>query len=129
MIFQEDNQNWFEECRQFLAKDGRVLLVRVCLAGKEVRFSDVDHLLRFNGYRGRIISDDRYDTHMLLVNMYTMEMISVLNHLDYFTERCIGKQIIDFELFLTLHVHFKGRMRNRIITKDRVVTFDIPDNG
>ena len=129
MIFQEDNQSWFEECKEFLAKDGRVLLVRVCLAGKEVRFSDVDHLLRFNGYRGRIISDDRYDTHMLLVNMYTMEMISVLSHLDYFTERCIGKQVIDFELFLTLHVHFRGRMRNCIITKDRVVTFDIPDNG
>lgn len=129
MIFQEDNQSWFEECKEFLAKDGRVLLVRVCLAGKEIRFSDVDYLLRFNGYRGRIISDDRYDTHMLLVNMYTMEMISVLNHFDYFAEHSIGKQIIDFELFLTLHVHFKGRMRNRIITKDRVVTFDIPDNG
>jgi len=129
MIFQEDNQNWFEECRQFLAKDGRVLLVRVCLAGKEVRFSDVDYLLRLNGYRGRIIFDDRYDIHMLLINMYTMEMISVLNHFDYFTEHSIGKQVIDFELFLTLHVHFKGRMRNCIIAKDRVVTFDIPDNG
>lgn len=129
MIFQEDNQSWFQECRQFIAKDNRALLVRVCLADQQIRFSDVDLLLRFNGYRGRIISDDRYDTHMLLVNMYTMEMISVLNHLDYFTERCIGKQVIDLELFLTLHVHFKGRMRNRIITKDRVVTFDIPDNG
>ena len=40
MIFQEDNQSWFEECKEFLAKDGRVLLVRVCLAGNEYSASN-----------------------------------------------------------------------------------------
>ena len=96
-VFNQSIPGWLITILLLLAKDGRVLLVRVCLAGKEVRFSDVDYLLRLNGYRGRIIFDDRYDTHMLLINMYTMEMISVLNHFDYFTEHSIGKQVIDFE--------------------------------
>ena len=128
MLFEEENESWFEECKDFVEEDGRVLMVRIYMKPGEVKFSDVDHLLRVNRYRGKIIYNDSCDTHILLINMHKMTMISVLNHFDYFEKICIGNQIISFELFLQLHIRLKGRMLNRISIGGRTVTFTIPNN-
>lgn len=129
MIYEEENEEWFEECKEFLEKGNKVLLVRVYVEPGEIKFSDMNRLLKMNGYRGRIIYNDEYDTHMLLINMYTMEMISVLNHFDYFEERSLGKQIISFEMFLQLHIQLKGRIRNVISMPGRKITYNIPSNN
>ena len=129
MVFEEENESWFEECREFTERNSRFLMVRVCIKSEDLKFTDVDRLLRMNGYWGKIICDDRYDTHMLIVNMHTQEMISVLNHFNYFESLCLKKKMIDFEVFLQLHICLIGRIRNRIVAHDRTVTFDIPNNG
>ena len=128
MVFEEKDEEWFEECKEFLEKGSKVLFVRVYVKPGEVKFSDINRLLRMNGYKGKIIYNDECDTHMLLINMYTMEMISVLNHFDYFEERCLQKQIISLEVFLQLHIRLIGRIRNVISVPGRKITYDIPNN-
>ena len=128
MIFEEENEKWFQECKEFLEKGNKVLLVRIYVEPGEIKFSDINRLLRMNGYKGRIIYNDECDAHMLMIDFYTMEMISVLNHFDYFEERCLEKQAIDLEVFLQLHIRFRGRIRNVIEMPGRKITYNIPNN-
>ena len=55
MVFEEKDEEWFEECKEFLEKGSKVLFVRVYVKPGEVKFSDINRLLRMNGYKGKII--------------------------------------------------------------------------
>ena len=132
----EEDRDWFRECDKFTKENRDALFVQVgpkpmhdMLDGKKLTISDVDHLLRMNGYGGKIIIDDRNNIHFLMISMSSMKMISVLSHYDFFRYDCFEKQTIDFEVFLQLHIRFKGKIRNQIIVGDRKATFDIIGNN
>lgn len=130
MLFQKDDEENFKEYEEFINKDNRVLMVRIFLDSSktQVLMSDINRFLRCNGYKGITTISDKCDTHILLINMITNEMASVLNHFDYFEKRCMRKTIIDFEMFLQFHIHLKGKMFIKITIGDRTVFFDIPNN-
>jgi hypothetical protein len=131
----EESRDWFDECSRFVKENKDTLFVQIgprpmydMLDGKKLTISDADRLLRMNGYRGKTIIDDRSSIHMLMISMSSMKMISVLSHFDFFRDACYDKRTIDFEVFLQLHIRFRGRIRNQTVIGDRKVTFDIIGN-